>query len=144
MYYYFIILSALLFSLQFLFNQQFEKINGDGFASALAFSIYSSVTGFILLFCINGFKIHFSVFSFLIAFIYSCVNIAFNSVSVKAFTGLGTISADHGRNNRIFFFCRFGVKAKSHCQKPDIGYSFFGSFGNYCDVTACISNKTRY
>ena len=88
MFYYLIILSALLFSLQFLFNQQFEKINGDGFNSALAFSIYTSFTGFILLFLINGFKIHFSFFSFLIAFLYSCINIAFNFVSVKAFSSV--------------------------------------------------------
>lgn len=86
MYYFLIILSALFFSLQFLFNQQFQKINGDGFNSAVTFSIYSSFTGFVLLFCINGFKIRFTLFSFFIALIYSFVNIAFNLVSVKTFS----------------------------------------------------------
>lgn len=82
--YIFLLVASGLFSLQFLFNRNFQRKNGTGIEAVALFTVSTSFTGFLLLCAINGFHLEFTLFSFLIALIYSCVNITFNYASIKA------------------------------------------------------------
>lgn len=84
MYYFIIALSALVFSVQFMFNDIFQKENGTGLRQVLNFSLYTSVFGLALLIVINGFKVKISFFSVVTAILYSLVLIALNYSSIKA------------------------------------------------------------
>jgi len=84
MYYTMITVAALLFSLQFVFNDGFRKENGSSFNASLRFSLYSSVTGMVLLFIINKFQLEFSWFSLGTALVYSGVCILSGYCSIKA------------------------------------------------------------
>ena len=86
MYYSMIAISALLFSMQFMFNDGFVKENGNGLSTALKFSFYTSIVGVILLFFINSFHFDVSWFSIAIAMVYSLVCIVLSYCSVKAFS----------------------------------------------------------
>ena len=85
MYYSMIAVSALLFSFQFLFNDGYKRECGSSLASALKFSLYTSVVGLIFLLVINKFQLKFSLFSALVAIVYSVISIIFSYCSVKAF-----------------------------------------------------------
>ena len=80
-----ITISALLFSLQFLFNNQFQERNGVSVEGAFQFSFYTSVFGFMLLIFTNGLRFEFSVFSFVVAVVYALINFLLNYCSIKAF-----------------------------------------------------------
>jgi len=84
MYYTMITVAALLFSLQFVFNDGYRKENGSSFNASLRFSLYSSVTGMVLLFIINKFQLEFSWFSLGTALVYSGVCILSGYCSIKA------------------------------------------------------------
>ncbi len=75
---------AVLFAVQFLFNQKFEKEYGATLTSAMLFSFYTSIFGFCTLFAANGFEMNFSYFSFFIALIYAVVGMIYMIASVKA------------------------------------------------------------
>ena len=83
-YYLAIVLSAFLFSLQFLFSDGYQRESGCGWNSALKYSLYSSAAGLSALFAINGFSLRVSAFSLAVAAVYSAVCIALNYFSVKA------------------------------------------------------------
>lgn len=83
-YYLMIISSALIFALQFMLNDGYQKESGSGWNSSLKLSLYSSIAGFIALFLINGFKLKISVFSMVVALLYSVVCILLNYSTVKA------------------------------------------------------------
>lgn len=83
-YYIFIFVSALLYSMQFLFNKKFESESGTGFEATMLFLIYSSLVMAAGLFIIKGFKLEISLFSILMAACYSAVNILCICVSLKA------------------------------------------------------------
>lgn len=84
-YYLLITCSALLFSLQFIFNQRFQKEYGTGTEATHVFLFYRSVVIMILMFVINGFTIQITGFSLILAIISSVVNIGFQYYSLKAF-----------------------------------------------------------
>ena len=84
--YVFLIIADLLFSLQFLFNQQFRKRNGDGLDSAFTFSMYTNGISFLILLVLNGFKLSFTWFSVLIAFIYALVLLLYSYSGLKSFS----------------------------------------------------------
>lgn len=84
MYYFMITLSALIFSVQFMFDDGYQKESGCGWKSSLKLSLYSSAVGLIALFVINGFKLRFSGFSVIVATVYAAVCILLNFSSVKA------------------------------------------------------------
>lgn len=86
MYYLMITASALLFSMQFVFNNGYQKNSGSDWCSALKFSLYTSITGLILLFFINHFQMKITLFSLAIAALYGVINIAFSYSSIKAFS----------------------------------------------------------
>ena len=84
--YVFLIIADLLFSLQFLFNQQFRKRNGDGLDSAFTFSMYTNGISFLILLVLNGFKLSFTWFSVLIAFVYALVLLLYSYSGLKSFS----------------------------------------------------------
>lgn len=83
-YYLMIISSALIFALQFMLNDGYQRESGNGWNSSLKFSLYSSIAGFFALFAINKFECGFSLFSLTVALIYAVVLIALNYFTVKA------------------------------------------------------------
>jgi len=85
MYILMIAVAAFLFSMQFVFNNGFQRENGSGLAVSLRFSFYTSVWGFLVLLVINRFHLEFTVFSVLVAVVYGLVNIGFSFCSIKAF-----------------------------------------------------------
>ena len=85
MYYLILVIAAVLFSSQFLFNQKFEEECGSSFAASLLFSICTSVSGFLVLFAINGFRLNFSCCSLFSAAIYALTNTLYSIASIKSF-----------------------------------------------------------
>lgn len=84
MYYLMITLSALIFALQFMMNDGYQKESGSGWNSSLKLSLYTSIVGFAALFAINNFKLSISAFSIVVASVYSLVCILLNYSTVKA------------------------------------------------------------
>ena len=85
MYYLFIIVAAIMFSFQFVFNNGFRIETDSSWNSALKFTLYSSIAGLIVLLVINKLHMEVSLFSVLTACVYSFVCIALGYVSIKAF-----------------------------------------------------------
>ncbi len=85
-YYLMIVIAVCLFSTQFLLNNEYGKESGNTWNSALKFSLYSSVTGFIILAITNKFNFNISVFSVVVAAVYSLVCIGLSYSTIKAFT----------------------------------------------------------
>lgn len=83
--YAFLIIAAFLFAMQFLFNQNFRKTNGDGMDSALTFSLYTNGISFLILFALNKFHLQINWFSLLIAFIYGLVLLGYSYSGLKSF-----------------------------------------------------------
>lgn len=77
--------AALLFAIQFLFNQQFRKFNGDGDDSTVIFAGYTHGISFLIMLVLSGFKLEFTWFSVLIAAIYAVVVLGYNYASLKSF-----------------------------------------------------------
>ena len=63
--------AALLFAMQFLFNQQFRKLNGDGDDSTVIFAGYTHGISFVIMLIISGFKLQITWFSLLVSVIYA-------------------------------------------------------------------------
>lgn len=78
-------LAALLFAMQFLFNQQFRKFNGDGDDSTVTFAGYTHGISFLIMLVLSGFKLEFTWFSVLISAIYAVVVLGYNYASLKSF-----------------------------------------------------------
>lgn len=77
--------AALLFAMQFLFNQQFRKHNGDGDDSTVIFAGYTHGISFLLMLVLSGFRLEITWFSFLISLIYALVVLGYNYASLKSF-----------------------------------------------------------
>lgn len=77
--------AALLFAMQFLFNQQFRKLNGDGDDSTVVFAGYTHGISFLIMLILSGFRLEFTWFSVLIAAIYALVVLGYNYASLKSF-----------------------------------------------------------
>ena len=84
--YYAIILTAVvMFSVQFLFNQIFEKECGSSKKATGIFSLGYSMSGLISLIIINGFKWEFTPFSALMALLTAVNGLLYTLCSLKAF-----------------------------------------------------------
>lgn len=77
--------ASLLFALQFLFNQRYEKRTGSGLAHAFRFSLWTSVVGAAAMLLMQGFALNVSWFSLLMAAVLSTVSILYTVCSMKAF-----------------------------------------------------------
>ena len=86
LYYCLVILSTVLFSLQFLFNQRFQETYGTGMKAAQVFSLYRSGVIILMMLFIAGFKVQFSWFSLGMAAVYALSGIAMGYYSLKAFS----------------------------------------------------------
>ena len=82
--YFLLLLSAFLFSCEFIFLKLFEDKNGSSYTSALCFSLGSSVIGLPILFICNGFSLGFSWFSLSMAALLALVCVGANILGVKA------------------------------------------------------------
>lgn len=80
-----IIIADLLFALQFLFNQQFRKRNGDGIDSTFTFSMYTNGISFLILLILNKFSLNFTWFSLLISAIYAVALLGYAYSGLKSF-----------------------------------------------------------
>ncbi len=77
--------ASLLFALQFLFNQRYEKRTGSGLMHAFRFSLWTSVFGAALMLVMQGTALRISWFSILMASVLSTVSILYSVCSMKAF-----------------------------------------------------------
>lgn len=77
--------AAFLFALQFLFNQQFRKYNGDGIDSTLKFSMFTNGLSCIIMLVLGKFQFRITWFSFLIGVLYAVVLLLYSYASLKAF-----------------------------------------------------------
>lgn len=85
LYYTLVIISTVLFSLQFLFTQRFQETAGTGMKPTLVFSLYKSLVIIFMMLLISGFKIGFSWFSLLMATVYAVSGMVMSYYSLKAF-----------------------------------------------------------
>ena len=84
MYYGLITISVILFGLQFLFNNQYEREYGNHIASNFMFSLLYSLGGMIPLLIINGFKLEATAFTVIMAVITALNSILYTFFSLKA------------------------------------------------------------
>ncbi len=81
-----LVIAALLFALQFLFNQQFRRLNGsDGIDSTLVFATYTNGISFVLMLVLNGLRLQITWFSLLIAVLYAAALLGYNYSALKSF-----------------------------------------------------------
>lgn len=85
MIYYLMLISAtVLFAFQMFFNQQFQRLRGNGLEASLTFTTYvHCAIGFLML-CINGFRMEWSWFSAGLAVLRAVMDVAFGYCSIKA------------------------------------------------------------
>lgn len=79
-----LITASLLIALQFMFNQQFRKCNGEGLDATLKFSLYTNAFSCVIMLVMGKFQYHVTWFSLLIAFFYAIVLILFSYASLKS------------------------------------------------------------
>ena len=80
-----LILAAFLFAVQFLFNQQYRRLKGEGLDATMTFSLYTGAISFVILFVLGGFQLHITWFSLLIAVLYAAVCLLSSYAGLKAF-----------------------------------------------------------
>jgi drug/metabolite transporter (DMT)-like permease len=78
-------IAVLMFSMQFLFNQRFQREYGSGLKSLLTFFFGYNVAGLLVLLIINGFRVEFTPFTLLLAFMWSINSLVLSYCSFKAF-----------------------------------------------------------
>lgn len=84
MYYGLLSVSVILFGIQFLFNDKYEKEAGNNTASTFLFTFISSLSGLFSLLVINKFQIDATPFTLIMAFLTAANIIAYNFCSLKA------------------------------------------------------------
>lgn len=85
MYYYALVTAAVvMFSFQFLLNEQYEKESGTALTSVFKFSLGTSAAGFIILFIMNGCRIEFTPFSLAVAAVAVIDNLLYTVCSIRA------------------------------------------------------------
>ena len=80
-----LILAAFLFAVQFLFNQQYRRLKGEGLDATMTFSLYTSAISFVILFALGRFQLHITWVSLLIAVLYAAVCLLSSYAGLKAF-----------------------------------------------------------
>lgn len=85
MYYGLLTVSVIMFGIQFLFNERYQKESGSTIGSTFMISFFSNLSGLICLLVINKFQLSFTPFTFCIAFLASICSILYNFCTLKAF-----------------------------------------------------------
>ncbi len=84
MYYFFILISVIMFGGCFALNDIYRKIRGSSIKISLQFSLIGSLAGFVVLMAVNGLKFEFTPFTFIMAILASFNGFAFTFCSFKA------------------------------------------------------------
>ncbi len=84
MYYGMLASAALLFAMQFFFNQVFQKSRGDGVDSAVTLSLYMHGISFFIMLVLNKFHLEINWFSLLMAALYAAVVLGYSFASLKS------------------------------------------------------------
>lgn len=84
-YYLLVLLSALMFSVQFLCQKKYEEHSGNTVTAALNYSVYKGFIVMALMLILNRFHLEFTHFSFYLAGVYALCYILLNYFSFKAF-----------------------------------------------------------
>lgn len=84
MYYLLITVSVVMFGIQFLFSQRYQRESGNGVVATVMLTFLSSVTGVICLGIINGFSLALTWFTFLMAAVTSLNSFLFTVCSLKS------------------------------------------------------------
>ena len=79
-----LVIAALLFSIQFMFNQKYQQ-SGGGVDSSLLFQVNVGILIIIMMLMMNQFRIRITVFSLVLAFVQGLVLISYLFFSMKAF-----------------------------------------------------------
>lgn len=85
MYYAIITFSVILFGIQFLLNNNYQKESGSGIGATFIFSLLNSIIGLICLLIVNRFQFEFNAFTVLMASLAAINSIAYTFCSLKAF-----------------------------------------------------------
>lgn len=80
-----LIFAAFLYAIQFLFNQQYQRLHGDGIESSVTFAMCTSAVSFLLMFVIGGFTLSITWFSLLMALAYAIVFVSCTYCGLKSF-----------------------------------------------------------
>lgn len=84
MYYGIVIISVLLFGIQFYFNDEYQKKSGTGASSVFISTFIGSVVGFLCLAVINEFDFSFTPFALIWSFITAINSVLYSICSLKA------------------------------------------------------------
>lgn len=84
MYYLVITASVVMFSFQFLFNQIYERKNGNSLRSMLFFTLAANAAGLVILFFINKCRLEFTPFSLLMAGAAALNSLVYSYCSIKS------------------------------------------------------------
>ena len=84
MYYGIVMVAVLMFSLQFLFNQQFEKECGSSLRASAVFSLGTNAAGTVILLLINGLQPIFTPFGLFMAVLVTVNSLLYTICSMKA------------------------------------------------------------
>ena len=85
MYYGILTASVILFGIQFLLNERYQKESGSGIAATFLFSLINGLAGIVCLFVINGPHLDCTPFTLLIATLAAVSGILYTFCSLKAF-----------------------------------------------------------
>lgn len=80
-----LVVAAILFAIQFIFNQKYQLSKGEGCDAALLFQIYIAVASGCLMLLLNRFYIKVTLFSVMVAVFYAVDIILYIYFSMKAF-----------------------------------------------------------
>lgn len=80
-----LVAAAILFAIQFIFNQKYQQSKGEGCDAALLFQIYVAVASGCLMLLLNRFYIKLTLFSVMVAVFYAVDIILYIYFSMKAF-----------------------------------------------------------
>lgn len=83
-YYVMLIVATVLFAFQMFFNQQFQRLRGNGLEASLTFTTYVHCVILLAMLCINGFKMEWSWFSAGLALVRAVMDVTFGYCSIKA------------------------------------------------------------
>ena len=84
MYYLLITVSVLMFGVNFLFSERYQKENGNGVVATMMLTFLSSLTGVVCLGLINGFSFALTPFTLLMAVVNALNSLLFTVCSLKS------------------------------------------------------------
>ena len=84
MYYGLVMVSVIMFGIQFLFNERYEKLSGNNAAATFAFVFLSAVSGLICLLVINRFRLEWTPFTAVCALATALNSLLYTVCAMKA------------------------------------------------------------